>query len=216
MLGAKAAIKALIGRPVIKAGRNLQHEIHVASVHRRGVRAAKRLCDQRELKLNFGCGPNKKPGWINIDLFDGADLQLDARRPVPLPDRCAAMVYSEHFFEHLEHSSETGLFLNECFRLLRPNALFSVGVPDTQWTLEATADWLEAVKLHGWHPGCSTKMELLNDHFRQHGEHKYAWDFETLEKTLQNAGFVNIRRRDFDPELDSRAVGSLYVDALRP
>jgi hypothetical protein len=66
MLDAKAAIKALIPRPVIKAGRNLQQEINIASVHRRGVRAAKRLCDQRELKLHFGCGPNKKPGWINI------------------------------------------------------------------------------------------------------------------------------------------------------
>src|SRR5262249_42604438 len=110
------------------------------------------------------------------------------------------------------------LFLTECFRLLRSKGLFSVGVPDTGWALDATADWIDAARRHGWHSGCSTKMERLNYHFREGGEHKYAWDFETLEKTLQNAGFINIRRRDFDPELDSksRAVGTLYVDALRP
>lgn len=214
----KAAIKAIVPRPLRTAGRNLQREIQIATLHGRGVRAAKALRDERELKLNFGCGSNKKQGWVNIDLLTGSDLQLDARRPIPLPDGCAAIVYSEHFFEHLEHPSETNLFLNECFRLLRSKGLFSVGVPDTEWVLDATADWIEAAKRHGWHPGCSTKMERLNDHFRQGGEHKYAWDFETLEKTLQNAGFGNIRRRDFDPELDAkwRECGTLYVDAVRP
>jgi len=210
--------RAIAHRPLIAAGRNLLREIKIAALHRRGGRAAKRLRDKRELKLHFGCGINKKLGWVNIDLHNGSDLQLDARRPIPLPDRCAAIVYSEHFFEHLEHPWETNVFLNECFRLLRSNGLFSVGVPDTEWPLDATADWIEQAKRHGWHDGCSTKMERLNVHFRQAGEHKYAWDFETLEKTLQNAGFLNIRRREFDPAVDSewRAIGTLYVDALRP
>jgi hypothetical protein len=35
---------------------------------------------------------------------------------------------------------------------------------------------------------------------------------------LERAGFVKVRRRDFDPELDSeeRSLGTLYVDAYKP
>jgi len=38
------------------------------------------------VKLNIGCGPTPKPGWLNIDIdprYDGAIL-MDATRPLPL------------------------------------------------------------------------------------------------------------------------------------
>jgi hypothetical protein len=42
------------------------------------------LLQNHELKLNLRCGPNRKPGWINIDLFDCyADLRLDLREKCP-------------------------------------------------------------------------------------------------------------------------------------
>ena len=45
-----------------------------------------------------------------------------------------------------------------------------------------------------------------------------AYDFTTMEKALSRAGFVDIRRREFDAELDSesRRLGTLYVDARKP
>ena len=50
------------------------------------------------------------------------------------------MIYSEHFFEHLQHPRDTTRFLSEAFRLLEQGGVFSVGVPDTEWPLKAYSD----------------------------------------------------------------------------
>jgi hypothetical protein len=63
-----------------------------------------------------------------------------------------------------------------------------------------------------------TPMHLINFCFRQFGEHQYAYDEETLALVLREAGFVNVRRRDFDPEEDSedRRDGTMYFVAVNP
>jgi predicted SAM-dependent methyltransferase len=126
------------------------------------------------------------------------------------------------FFEHLHHPRDTTRFLLEAFRLLEPGGISSVGVPDTEWPLKAYSDdkdnyFGNAEKI--FHPPkCKTKLDHINYHFRQDGEHKYAWDFETLKNALEDIGFRNCTRRDFDLALDSesRFLGTLYVDCVRP
>ena len=71
----------------------------------------------------------------------------------------------------------------------------------------------------GWHPEwCRTRIEHINFHFRQDDEHRFAYDFETLQKVLADAGFIEIEQRDFDESMDtaSRRIGTLYVKALKP
>ena len=76
------------------------------------------------------------------------------------------------------------------------------------------SDWLQ------------TKADCVNHSFRQGTEHKYAWDFETMKRTLEIVGFVGVKRRQFDPSLDNEtshyAFGpnknkdtTLYVDARK-
>jgi len=176
--------------------------------------------DARELKLNIGAGVKRKPGWVNVDLHPAADVKTDGRRRLPFRNHSASIVYSEHFFEHLEYPEEAMTFLSESFRVLAPGGLFSVGVPDTELCLRAY--------LNGdFSPGslgllevewCTTPMQYLNFLFHQGGEHKQLYDFTTLAKVLQNAGFCDIARREFDPSLDSedRRIGTLYVNARKP
>jgi hypothetical protein len=61
-------------------------------------------------------------------------------------------------------------------------------------------------------------MHSLNYTFRQFGDHKYAWDEEILTMALEAAGFVRVRRRSFDPQLDSehRRDGTLYMEGSKP
>ena len=69
-----------------------------------------------------------------------------------------------------------------------------------------------------WHPRwCDTRMHNINYHFRQGTEHKYAYDYETLEKILIEVGFSSVTRASFDPALDSesRELGTLYAEALK-
>ena len=49
--------------------------------------------------------PNRKEGWINIDLAVGVDLQPDRRERLPFPDDSVEFIYSEHFFGHLNYPS---------------------------------------------------------------------------------------------------------------
>jgi predicted SAM-dependent methyltransferase len=207
-----------------RALREVRHEFFSAVRHRRAVKRAKKYFNARALKLNIGCGPNPKSGWVNIDMVGNVDLRLDLREKIPLLSGSVQTVYSEHFFEHLDYPGDAQLFLSECFRILEPRGLFSVAVPDARWPLydyasQGIGGYFEAAKVHGWHPAwCRTKMEHINYHFRQNGEHRFAWDFETMEQALRETGFVEIKQREYLPDLDSasRAVGTLYVDALKP
>ena len=188
-----------------------------------GRKKAKRFLGQRDLRLNIGCGPNPKSGWVNIDLFsDSPDmLSLDLRRDLPFSDESASIIYGEHVFEHLEYPDETGHLLGEAYRILQPGGLLSLGVPDTEAALKAytakDGDFFERERR--WHPDwCDTPMHHINYTFRQGKEHKYAYDFETLSRVISNAGFSDVKCRAFNAELDSeeRRIGTLYVEARKP
>lgn len=204
---------------------NVAWEYHMCLRQRSELRKVYRFRNGETLKLNLGCGPNRKKGWVNIDLFEqAADLKLDLREPWPFPNACVSHIYSEHVFEHLDFHEEVPHWLSEALRVLQPQGVFDVGVPDTEWPLRAWANpddeyWSFARSLcPTW---CQTRLDVVNYHFRQdklHGEHKYAWDEETLVRTLKRAGFISVERRPFDPSLDaeSRRPGTLYVRAVKP
>jgi predicted SAM-dependent methyltransferase len=223
-------LKTMLGfvsRPATRgtreARRALARELVLSRRHFASVRTARQFAGATGLKLHLACGPNIKPGWLNIDLFARrADLRLDLREPFPFADSSVAVIYSEHFFEHLAYPGEVGHMLRESLRVLQPGGLFSVGVPDTEPLLEAYATGDEATfrrYQERWHPSwCDTHVHQVNYHFRQGTQHKYAYDFETLARILETAGFEQITRRTFDPSLDSEArrEGTLYVDARKP
>jgi len=222
-LSLRSALKGSLSAGLIAALRLVRSEIHLYRLHRAGVKRASAYSALTGLKLNIGCGANRKPGWVNIDLAPNVDLSLDLRERIPLADGSARLIYSEHFFEHLDYPGDALRFLGECRRLLAPGGIFSVGVPDTEWPLAAYVGpddkgYFALMQEKQWHPAwCHTRLDHINYHFRQDGEHRYAYDFESLEHALAQTGFKLIRRREFDPDLDSkeREQGTLYVEATR-
>jgi SAM-dependent methyltransferase len=219
----KQALRARVPDGLWQALRQLRAEWGIARQHAVGVRWARRLAAQRGLKLQFGCGDKRKAGWVNIDLRRGADVALDLRRPLPFADGSCDRIYSEHFLEHIDYPQPALSLLGECLRVLAPGGEFSVGVPDTEWPVREYAGvshegYFELAKTR-WHPGwCRTPMEHLNFHFRNFDDHRFAYDAQTLGQALTAVGFVEVARRDFDPELDDagRALGTLYMRAVRP
>ena len=187
--------------------------------HHKALIKAKRYSGSL-LRLNVGCGENKKDGYINVDICNKECLQLDMREKLPFSDKSVSIIYSEHFLEHLPEQYALQ-FLNESFRVLIPGGLFSAGVPDGRVLLESYANGLnvENFKIHELSdilPGKPTRMQIVNLMFRRFGHH-YTYDYETLEKILASIGFSNIHRRPFDPDIDSeyRRDWTLYVNAYK-
>jgi predicted SAM-dependent methyltransferase len=218
---AKEIARAHTSRGLRGALLSVQEEWRLFRTHRSELKKVSSFSQRPNKKLNLGCGPNPKPGWINIDLFDAhADLRVDLREKWPFSDASVSHVYSEHVFEHFELQREVTHFLSEARRVLQPGGIFDVGVPDTEWPLRAYGNpddpyWPFAKVVHPeW---CETQLDHINYHFRQGTEHKYAWDFETLARTLRSFGFTDIARREFDPERDSesRRIGTLYMTAVK-
>jgi predicted SAM-dependent methyltransferase len=177
-------------------------------------------------KLNIGCGRNIKDGWINIDMYPPADITIDVRNRLPFPNSSCELIYSEHFLEHLSCPNESFPFLKECYRVLSPGCAIHVGVPDSRYVVESCMKepidpkFLRKAKKYNWrYPDyCHTGFEFINYHFRLEGQHQFAFDFITLKSHLEHAGFVDVRERGYNANLDtmSRAEGTLYIEAKKP
>ncbi len=224
-MGFRTFVRRHTTRGVRAALRNLIVELRLQERHRRGRRRARRLAHARELRIQLGSGRSPRPGWINVDLFaPDADLPIDLREELPFATGSAAVVYAEHVLEHFEYPGEVQRLLREIHRVLKPSGVFSLVVPDAGRALRAYAEADEAFfrgrrrrsYLATERP---TRMHHVNYLFRQDGQHKYAYDEETLAQVLEAAGFVDVRRREFDPALDSErrhSVYSLYMQASTP
>jgi len=80
------------------------------------------------LRLDFGCGGNKKAGFVGVDKFamSGVDHVLDiGKGHWPWPDNSVEEAHASHFLEHLtnwEGKNERVTFFNELHRVLKPGA----------------------------------------------------------------------------------------------
>ncbi len=96
-------MKDVVTLPMLKAV--LKQTLPVGSVdavkrlkrNQREWKAAKLQRGKVGLKLNIGCGPNIKPGWVNIDRLRNADVIFRCGRPIPFQDGCCLLIYSGAF-----------------------------------------------------------------------------------------------------------------------
>ena len=84
------------------------------------------------LRLDIGCGPNKREGFVGVDAlpFDGkVDKVFDLRKtPWPWKSDSVDEVHSSHFIEHLT-GAERIPFFNELYRVMRKDAKAQIIVP---------------------------------------------------------------------------------------
>ena len=84
------------------------------------------------MKLDLGCGPKKKTGFIGVDrlAMPGVDTIVDLRvTPWPWPDNSIDQVHCAHFVEHLT-GEERIAFFNELDRVMKPGATAKIITPD--------------------------------------------------------------------------------------
>ena len=87
------------------------------------------------MKIDLGCGKNKKEGFIGVDqyLMEGVDVVLDiGTDPWPWEDNSVDEAHCSHFLEHLtnlEGKWQRIHFFNELYRVLKPGATCAIIIP---------------------------------------------------------------------------------------
>lgn len=192
-------------------------------------RQLRRLRRQQGVRANVACGPFVLPGFVNLDFHASRPevIEYDCRWSLPFSDNTVSGIRVEHFFEHLETRQELPAFLADCHRVLGTSGVLRIVVPDAERYLRAYCgdeDTFESLGVSTPFPeDLPTRMDIVNHAFHQWHEHRWGYDFETLEHRLRQAGFSQVERMAFqhslDEELavdrDEHAPYSLYVDAVK-
>lgn len=174
-------------------------------------------------RLHVGCGQVKMRGWVNIDLDSTkADLLCDIRNGLPCPDSSMNFIYNEHVLEHLK-LNEGNIFLKEAFRVLKPNGVLRIAMPDLDNIIEKftgnwrAQDWLQWPE----HKFIETRVQMINIAFRE-WEHQYLYNKEELHYRLKQSGFEKIesfRNGESNHEvfrgLETRKDSLLIAEATR-
>jgi predicted SAM-dependent methyltransferase len=182
--------------------------------------------------MNLGSADDRIPGYIAVDFFSpNVGYGADIRYPLLIDDAVFDGIFTEHTLEHLSYF-EVARILAECQRILKPQGLIRIVVPDLSIFVEHYVSnndsWFREWEREVLQPrgrSMISRMEALSFVTQEYG-HRSAWDFETMEKFLKRAGFTDIQKRAFregseplllqDKDTLDRKMLSLYVEARKP
>lgn len=135
--------------------------------------------EAKPLKLDLGCGDNKKEGFTGVDKFktSSTDIVHDLLKfPWPFKDESVEEIHSSHFFEHIPQADRPK-FMEEVHRILIPGGKASFITPYYK-SPRATQDFT-----HQWPPISEETYLYFNKAWREankltHGYYSMTCDFD--------------------------------------
>lgn len=151
----------------------------------------------------------------------------DVTRHIPLPDNSAEVVYTSHMVEHLDRDDVTR-FLKEAHRVLAPNGVIRVVVPDLKMRVEQYVRDGDADKLMERTRLARRQRRKLTDKIRYllagDRQHMWMYDGASLARLLAATGFRDPRVLEAgattiespgELNLYERADESVYVEGRK-
>ena len=140
--------------------------------------------------LNLGCGQKYHNDWLNIDFVSNNDyvIQHNLLEGIPIEDNEVAVVYHSHILEHF--SKKDGFhFMEECYRVLKPNGIIRIAVPD----LEIIA--IEYIR----------NLELAMEG-NVEAKHNYEWiKLELFDQTVRNESGGDMKNYLYQPIIENES-----------
>lgn len=98
------------------------------------------LAEKSGVHIDLGCGENKQPGFIGVDIrpLPGVDVVQDLLVfPWEIPDECATRIMASHLVEHIPPTSVNGkgtwfpfiTFMDEAWRISKVGCEFMISAP---------------------------------------------------------------------------------------
>jgi len=141
------------------------------------------------MKLHLGCGKRFIPGFVHIDAVDypHVDHVATIDNLSFIQADSVDLIYNCHVLEHFKRR-DIDRVLHEWLRVLKPGGILRISVPDFSKICEIyqRENRLDLVigALFG------RQDYLYNIHYN-------VFDFVSLSRSLEQAGFVNVRRYDW-------------------
>ncbi|HUT59598.1 MAG TPA: methyltransferase domain-containing protein [Phycisphaerae bacterium] len=180
--------------------------------------------------VQYGCGGSSRGGWRNFDasptlrferlpligkLYSKNDSRFpedveygDIVRGLPIaPDSCQG-VYCSHVLEHL-CLDDFRVALRNTYCMLRAGGIFRLVMPDLEYyihcyvktpTPDAALVFMKRTLLGQEKRERSLKGFMIS--WLGNSQHRWMWDFKSVEYELQGAGFIGIRRAEFGDSSD--------------
>ena len=136
------------------------------------------------MKVNLACGNCYTKDWLNLDYNPSSpDVKsADLLGQLPIPDNTASVVYSSHFLEHIPIDM-TRSFLAECYRILKPDGIIRLVLPD--W--EELCETYLMLRKSGAHDKADfVQMEMLDQCVRMKQGGMLADFYRNLEHSSNN------------------------------
>ncbi len=86
-----------------------------------------------EIRLDIGCGREKKPGFTGVDISQDSDADVIASAlDLPFEDSSVSEIYCAHLVEHFR-SADAQVFFNEIYRVLKNGGTARLKI-DRDWS----------------------------------------------------------------------------------
>jgi SAM-dependent methyltransferase len=202
-----------------------QHRANVPVASRAALGRRSGTASRSKRRLNWGCGSHVRKGWINSDISPGpgVDLACDIRSGLPLESDSVDYAVSIHALPELSYP-EVIPALQELRRVLRPDGVLRLGLPDLRRAIRAFAlgrdDFFQVDESQVQSIGGRFIVHIL-----WHGYSRTLFTLDFIEELLLKAGFVEVVECEYRRtesrfpeivELDNREDESLFVEAAKP
>jgi len=193
------------------------------------------------LKVNLGCGNAPYQVWDNLDLLEYPGvIKHDLTLPLPYKNNSIDLIYSEHFFEHLDEVDGYRLLKN-CYEKLKPSGTLRISMPCLDEVLKIYETW--DTNYDYFHPyvknfsnrfqfinwvffgesSTREKNKFLNGLVSTNDGHKFLYSKKDLFEKLSIIGFTkinfvekNISTNEILKNLESRIqICDLTVEAIK-
>ncbi len=145
------------------------------------------------LKIDLGCGPNPRAGYVGVDsiAFPGVTQMNIGSDAWPWADNSVDEAYCSHTIEHLTNFNdkwERVHFFNELYRVLKPDAGCMLIFP--HWASsrfygdpthkEPLSEWFHLYLMRDWRAANAPHADI------KHNPKGYACNFQTVIQNAEN------------------------------